>query len=748
MLGPPRVEGKGALAPRDRVVLSVLAVRRGQVVSRDQVADAVWGDDPPPSWPTQVQICVGRLRRVLGATAIETVSGGYRLALSGDEVDADRFERYANQGRRLAATGEPERAAVAFTHALELWHGHPFEDLEMWEPGRSEAQRLEELHRTIEEELLDARLAAGEHREVATAAEALVALQPLRERRWAALALAQYRCGRQVDALRSLNRARRLLVEQLGVDPGHELVSLEAAILQHDSALTAPEPPAVVSGKCPYKGLAAYDVGDADGFFGRDAEVAACLERLRSTPLLVVVGPSGCGKSSLVRAGLLPALARSGRPGVVIVPADDPAQTIAELDAVSGSPVLVVDQLEALFAVDPDSDIAGEFCRRIARYSAERAPVVTCIRADYLARLAIDADVARLAEQGLHLVSPLRGDALRAAIEQPAIHAGYRLEQGLVDLLVRDTEGEPGALPLLSHALVETWRRRDGPVLTVDGYLATGGIRGAVARSADRLHDNLPVEQRAMLRSIMLRLVSPSADGDPVRCRVPTRLLLGDRQREQIVALLVRTRLVTAEADTVEIAHEALARAWPRLQSWLDEDADGLRTFRHLAATAAGWDALGRPDSELYRGSRLDTALEWRTTAQPDLTDVEAAFLDTSVAGAETERAALAVRAQREAQQNRRLRRSLLGVALLALASIAAGLVAQAARADAESQRVSAEIAALVGRSLSIRSSRARCRCTAGHRGIPTCRHAADAIGAAVDVHRRCRLPRYRSAAC
>jgi hypothetical protein len=169
---------------------------------------------------------------------------------------------------------------------------------------------------------------------------------------------------------------------------------------------------------------------------------------------------------------------------------------------------------------------------------------------------------------------------LREAIEKPAAFAGLRLEPGLVDVLVRDCEGEPGALPLLSHALAETWRRRDGHVLTVEGYRATGGIRGAVARSADRLYDSLPPEERAMVRSVLLRLVTTSPGGDPVRTPVPSRNLLGDPDRERVVALLVRSRLVTAEEDTFEVAHEALARAWPRLQSWLEDDTAGQRIQR------------------------------------------------------------------------------------------------------------------------------------------------------------------------
>ncbi len=651
----------------------------------DQVADALWGAYPPPSWPTQVQICVARLRKVLGAAAIDTASGGYRLTLGGDEVDLDRFEQLVAKGRASAAAGDPERAVTAFSKALALWRGRPFDELDGWEPARNEAARLAELHRNIEEEVLVTRLATGEHREVAAAAESLVAAEPLRERRWAILALAQYRCGRQADALRSLARARRVLVDEVGIDPGSELVALEAAFLRQDDSLVAPAIPAV-AGDCPYKGLAAYNLHDAEMFFGRESEVAACLDRLRSTRLLVVAGPSGCGKSSLVRAGLLPALTRGGRTSVVMVPGDDADGSMSQaLGATGDRPVLVVDEFEALFNTksDPEANIA--FCRRISRYAEEQAAVVICVRADHLAGLSIDTDFARLAERGLFLVSPLTGNSLREAIEQPAVRAGYRLEHGLVDLLVRDTEGEPGALPLLSHAMVETWRRRDGRVLTVDGYRDSGGIRGAVARSANQLYDTLPSDQRAMLRGIVLRLVTPSIDGDPVRCRVPLRTLMGDHQRERIVALLVRARLVTAETDTFQLAHEALSRAWPRLQTWLDEDVAGLRVLRHLAISAAGWDTLGRPESELYRDARLDTALEWQISAHPDLTQVETAFLDASVIHTEAARGALEARARRDARQNRRLRGALVGVALLAVSSLVAGAVAMQERRQAQS---------------------------------------------------------------
>jgi DNA-binding SARP family transcriptional activator/WD40 repeat protein len=713
VLGPVRVDGAGPLEPRDRMALTVLVVLRGQVVARDRFVEALWGEHPPASWAKQVQICVGRLRKALGTAAIETASGGYRLAIDDDELDVARFEELVTRARLLRAAGEADRSASSYARALALWRGPPFGETDGWMPARIEAARLEELRRTAEEEGLDARLAAGEHREVAVEAEALAAAEPLRERRWALLALARYRCGRQADALAALRLAKRTLGDQLGLDPGVELVRLEAAILRQDPSLSAVPQPAAVSDACPYKGLAPYDSVDADAFFGRDPEVAACLDRLRSSPLLVVAGPSGSGKSSLVRAGVVPALRRRGRAAVVFVPGQDPEAALADAVASVDDPtVLVVDQFEELFALGGQPEAIRRFCRRLAEYALDRDAVVIAVRSDHLGGLGGDAAFSRLVEQGLHLVTPLVGDLLREAIEKPAALAGLRLEAGLVDVLVRDCEGEPGALPLLSHALAETWRRRDGNVLTVEGYRASGGIHGAVARSADRLYDSLSPGQRAMLRSVLLRLVTTSPGGVPVRTPIPSRNLLGDAERERVVALLVRSRLVTAEQDSFEVAHEALVRAWPRLQAWLEDDTAGQRILQHLGASADGWESLGRPTTELYRGARLDTTLEWQDTTAPDLTQLERDFLEASAEQAASESRLLAERARREARHNRRLRAALAAASVLLLVSSMAGVVAVRGRQDARSQRDAARLAqddaeleALVNRSIGLRST-------------------------------------------
>ena len=278
---------------------------------------------------------------------------------------------------------------------------------------------------------------------------------------------------------------------------------------------------------------------------------------------------------------------------------------------------------------------------------------------------------------------------LRAAIEGPAHQAGLLLEPGLVELLVQDVEGEPGALPLLSHALRTTWERREGRTLTVDGYRATGGIRGAVAQSAEALYDQVPADQRPLVRDLLLRLVAPGPDGEPVRSRVPRRMVATDAAHDELVELLVGARLVTSDDGVVELAHEALARAWPRLRGWLDDDVEGQRILRHLAGAADTWDAMGRPDSELYRGARLAQALDWRQRAAPTSPPPSRAFLDASQALADAEQRAAEDRARHQARQNRRLRALLTATAIFLVGSIVVGFVAvgQRERARREGPR-------------------------------------------------------------
>jgi DNA-binding SARP family transcriptional activator/outer membrane protein assembly factor BamB len=691
LLGPLHVDGAAGLTPRDRVVLAALAIHAGAVLPPERLADALWTQGPPRSWRKIVQGCVLRLRAAVGGAAIETLPGGYRLALAADDIDAHRFERLIERGRDLLDAGEPDRAAVALRAGLSLWRGSPLSDLPSWPPAQVEAARLEELRRRAQEDLVAAGLATDPD---VAAATVLVAEEPLREHRWALLAQALYLTGRQAEALAELRRARDLLRHELGLDPGAELQAVEGAILRHDPALEVRS--RSLHGGCPYKGLAVYDTADAPWFFGREEETAACLRALAESPLLVVVGPSGSGKSSLMRAGIIPALAERGCPAELVTPVAGPAGFPADR-------AVAVDQLEELFTAGRPPDAVEAFLARLVEIAEAGHPVVTTLRADHVGGLATVPAFARLAERGLHLLAPMTGEQLRAAIERPAEVAGARLEPGLVEVLLRDVRDETGGLPLLSHALAGTWHRREGRTLTVEGYAATGGIRGAVARTADRLYDSLPESQRAVLRDLLLRLVVPAEDGEPVPTRVSWETLGADPARRDVLMQLARARLVTVDADAVAIAHEALARAWPRLRGWLSEDAAGRRALRHLTLATGEWVQRGRPDSELYRGARLTDAVE---RGPRDLTRLEREFLDASIARARAAEAAEKVRVRQQARQNRRLRVAVVAVAGLLVLALAAGGLAVHQRGEAVRTAADAQVDRLVAESAALRGSR------------------------------------------
>ncbi len=714
LLGPLELESEASIGPRDRVVLSTLVLRRGRTVTAEVVADALWPGDPPATWPKVVQGCISRLRRVLGADAIVTNPSGYLLLPERVQVDVDVFEDLVSRGQEFAREGSPERAAALLDRGLALWRGLPYPELEEWSPGRLEAARLSELHLSAQEERLAARLEAGHHVEVAAEGMVLVGEEPWRERRWAVLALAQYRTGRQVDALSSIRAARRRLGHQLGLDPGSDLVELERAILGQDPSLAADHDARQSSSLCPWRGLASYGADDRETFFGRDADVDACLARLEASPLLVLAGPSGSGKSSLMNAGVAPALRLGGRSIETFTPGPDPAASMAAARAgAAGAPILCVDQFEEAFSGRAEPAETRAWLGEIAEYALGQAPVILTVRADFLPEFALQPDFARLAERGLHLVAPLAGTALREAIEGPARVAGVRLEHGLVDLLMRDAEHQPGALPLLSHALAETWERREGTLLTVEGYRASGGISGAVAASADRLHESLSDDGRAQLRWLMLRMGSLADHGEPIRTPVPREVAASDPERARVLDLLVRSRLVTSDEGSFDLAHEALIRAWPRLRGWLEEDRAGQRLGRHLTAASAEWDDLGRPDSELYSGVRLEAALEWATRPTALPTALEQEFLDASRERGDVERAELTRQATHERHQNRRLRGLLAGAAtMLVLAVVAALLAVDQSRTAANERdsargaRLLAQHESLVARSLDLRSSK------------------------------------------
>jgi hypothetical protein len=450
----------------------------------------------------------------------------------------------------------------------------------------------------------------------------------------------------------------------------------------------------------PVQGTRRLRGNDAAHFFGRERLVGELAARTVQVGLLGVVGASGSGKSSVVAAGLLPSLRAGLLPGserwtqATMRPGDHPMHELrravgqdgvdplaaAVLDAPSRL-VLVVDQFEETFTTCASDDERATFIETLTRAASddpERLAVVLTIRGDYYAHCAPYPALADALAANHVLVGPLTREELRRAIELPARRAGLRIESALVDELVEEVADEPGGLPLLSTALVELWQTREGGWIRRETYERTGGVRGAVARLAESSFAELTDPEKDAARRIFLRLVAVGEGEAATKRRVELDEL--DLERDPAAAVVVtkltQDRLLTMGEDTVEVAHEALLREWPRLQSWLDEDAQGRQLRQHLTQASKQWQAGGQEASELYRGARLSAALDWSTAHPAELNELERGFLTASRQASEQE-------ADRQRRTNRRLRGLLAGVAVLLALALVAGSLALVQRGSA-----------------------------------------------------------------
>jgi WD40 repeat protein len=423
----------------------------------------------------------------------------------------------------------------------------------------------------------------------------------------------------------------------------------------------------------PYQGLVTFQPADADRFFGRAELVNELVEQLRRDHLLVIVGASGRGKSSLLRAGLLPVLngsaAATGTEPLLFNPG---ARPFAEFGpALRGSPspeLIMVDQFEELFTLCRDAAERKRFVDALLdAWQRPGTSVVITLRADFYGHCAFHRQFAEALRGSTVLIGPMCADQLRQVVTGPAALAGLTVERALLTKVVDDAAGQPGALPLVSHALLETWRHSQRQTLTLADYEAAGGVTGAIAQTAERVYGGMDEAKRAVLRRILTRLTALGEGTQDTRRRV-ARDELAFKGTAEVLDRLVEARLVVVDENTVEIAHEALIAGWPRLAEWLREDRDGLRTHRQLGEAATIWRDLARERGALYRGSRLALAREWaeRGDNERALTPLERSFLAESLAAESGER----VSATRRSRQLRLLTACL--AALLAL-SVAAG---------------------------------------------------------------------------
>lgn len=476
-----------------------------------------------------------------------------------------------------------------------------------------------------------------------------------------------------------------------------------------------PPPPPGALAACPYRGLKYFDIGDSHLFFGRAAVTEWLVDDVRKTlragseapRFVAILGASGSGKSSLARAGLYEALKKGaieGSDNWLFVPPLRPGSNPLEsleiefLKAAAGSPhlasvathlkelatnpaalhraarqlvsdsspprrvFLFVDQFEEIFTECDKAGLRGPFLAALLYAARERGGpviVVLAMRADFYPKVAAFEELARVMDQHQFLVGPMSEDELRQAIEVPAYRAGADFDPGLVDKLIEDVRGQPGALPLLQHALAALWRERvNGRQLTHDAYKTMGGLSGALEKHANRIFDVLTPDQQKLCEHLFLRLVHPGEGAEDTKRRVPLTELTSSGN-PVVVAKLIATlshednRLIITEGgdesksnapaapdakDTlhsaspafVEVAHEALIRSWSRLRKWIDADRSGLRTHRRLTEAAKEWEDKRRHPEFLYSSGRLAIAREWTASHRDQLTKIENEFLAAS----------------------------------------------------------------------------------------------------------------------
>ncbi|MFH8900493.1 hypothetical protein ACH4HG_29475 [Streptomyces coeruleorubidus] len=402
---------------------------------------------------------------------------------------------------------------------------------------------------------------------------------------------------------------------------------------------------------CPYPGLRPFLPEQHHLFFGREEMTERLLARVAGTrpgEPLVLIGNSGVGKSSLLRAGLSVAAHRAGLGPVCLVPAPGarPFRRLAEAWAqavgrpvgevirdlergrftcagsgVRGGPVpgvLVVDQLEQYFTHGADEAERGRFAAALTATDGPR--VVLALRADYHGDVLGDPHLAPFAERDHFVVSALNDDEIEATIVEPARYAGLEWEAGDPRILLREVNeerrggrtGDAAALPYLAYVLQEIWLRRRGTTLTYAAYQQADGIRDAVARAADRIHDGLDEDGRQRLRALMLAMVQVAdGEGRLVRRRVP-REELADAQ--DLLRLLADAHLVVMDEDGgTQLGHDSLLHAWERLTGWIEEVRGDLLRLRRLTAAAEGWDDGVRGPSGLWRSLDLRDARELAT---------------------------------------------------------------------------------------------------------------------------------------
>jgi len=518
--------------------------------------------------------------------------------------------------------------------------------------------------------------------------------------------------------------------------------SAEELLAALEALPTGPEASEPGEDESPFAGLSAFQELDAVRFFGREREVAGLTGRLRNQPLLVVAGPSGAGKSSFVRAGVIPALKRSGepweavllRPGrtplaaladavAQVAPAterDGPASTSELLGAQPGlvgarlrarcrragarHRILVfVDQFEELYTLGADAAERAAFvaCLEGAADDASSSlRVILSIRSDFLYRMAEQGHFLAEATRGLVFLRPMTRDGLREALVRPLEAAGYRFEhEAMIEAMIGGLEHTKSPLPLLQFTAARLWEARDraSQRLTQASYDQSGGVAGALSAHANAVLSSLSSADQRLCRAVVLRLCTPERTRAVVSLADLEAGAADGGAVEQVIHRLAEARLVVIEAGderdstTVELCHEALIESWDKLQQWLAESQQDAQFVARLRAAAHQWESSQAAEGLLWRDRSAREAADWLARQRAEQGAGQPLGL-----GTREERFLLAVIALSE-QTRRRRRRIVVGVvaAACAIATVviilSIGVARQAARADRAAVRAAQE---------------------------------------------------------
>ncbi|MFN6450383.1 MAG: eIF2A-related protein [Nostoc sp. DedSLP05] len=468
-------------------------------------------------------------------------------------------------------------------------------------------------------------------------------------------------------------------------------------------------PPAYDS-RCPFRGLYPFRVENREFFFGREQLIAQLQQKLTEHNFLAVLGASGSGKSSVVLGGLLPLLQekQADLQLAYMTPSSHPIEKLqTSLSQVQGqSSILVIDQFEELFTLCADEAERVTFIEKLLSLIPHQKIVIT-MRADFWGECAIYPNLKDLMEARQKLIGPMNAAELRKAMEMQAAQVGLRFEPGLSNSILDDVQGEPGAMPLLQHALLEMWKRRHGRWLRAGEYEAIGGVNMAIAQTADDVYNTLSAPEQDQVKNIFIRLTrldDTALQGEKrrdTRRRVWLDELIPAGGNIALIKELVNrlagegARLVVTNVDEstnreeVEVAHEALIRYWPRLLNWLDENRADLQLRETIRQAALEWENQQKDDNYLvHRGGRLDDA---------QVLAKQAGFLNQLEANYVNACWELRLRQEQEKEAHRRREiRTAWGVAggavVAVIISAAFGLVALHQKGEAEKQKQEAEI--------------------------------------------------------